>query len=324
MCTALSLNTRYHYFGRTLDIDRSYGEEVCILPRSFPIIFSEAGELKRHSAIIGMASVANGTPLFYDAVNEHGLAMAGLSFPENACYFPPTVEKRNVASYELISLVLCQCKSTAEAEAWLSGIVITDARADDELPTTPLHWMVSDERESIVVEQTADGLCIYPNAVGVLANNPPFPAQLEGLKEYEHLTNDNGRIRTENALPYSCCGNGLGAVGLPGDTSSSSRFVRAAFGRKYSVCDEDEIASVGQFFHLMSSVEVAQGLCRTDDGAWNKTVYTSCINTAKGRYYYTTYGNRRISCVDMHKTDLDSQKLTRFPISNDQSVRYIN
>lgn len=307
MCTALSLNTRYHYFGRTLDIDRSYGEEVCILPRSFPIIFSEAGELKRHSAIIGMASVANGTPLFYDAVNEHGLAMAGLNFPENAVYFSSEGKKTGVASYELIAWVLCHCKTTEEAKKHLSDVVVTNARAHAELPPTPLHWMVSDERESIVVEQTADGLGIYENAVGVLTNAPAFPSQIEKLYRYKALSNAKD-----------------GAVGLPGDSSSSSRFVRAAFGRRYSICEGDEISSVGQFFHLMSSVEVANGLCKADGEDWHKTVYTSCISTSQGRYYYTTYGNRRISCVDMHKTDLDSQKLTRFPISNEQSVRYIN
>lgn len=307
MCTALSLNTRQHYFGRTLDIDRSYGEEVCILPRRFAISFSESGEAAQHSAIIGMASVLNGTPLFYDAANEHGLAMAGLNFPENAVYFKQSGKKRGVASYELIAWVLCHCKTVGEATKRLSEVVVTDVRAHAELPPTPLHWMVSDESESIVVEQTADGIKIYENTAGVLTNAPAFESQLEKLDRYKDLTNAKD-----------------GAVGLPGDSSSSSRFVRAAFGRRCSSCEGDEISSVGQFFHLMSSVEVANGLCKTDSEDWHKTVYTSCISTSQGRYYYTTYGNRRISCVDMRRADLDSQKLTRFPISNDQSIRYQN
>ncbi len=324
MCTALSLKTNDCYFGRTLDIDRSYGEEVCVLPRKFRLNFSRTEELNEHYAMMGMATVFSGTPLFYDATNEHGLAMAGLNFPENAYYRPDAEEGDNVASFELIPWVLCNCKSVAEAEKMLASVNITQLAFSKDMPPTPLHWMISDKSKSIVVEQTRNGLHIYENTVGVLTNNPPFPYQLENLKRFSHLRIDNSEAERRNALPYSDYSQGLGAFGLPGDVSSISRFIRAAFGRKHSVCDDDESSSVGQFFHILSSVKMVNGLCRTDAGTYDKTLYTSCINTTRGLYYYTTYENRRICCIDMHKTDLNAEVLTRFRLLTKQSIEYQN
>lgn len=356
MCTAISLTTKYHYFGRNLDLDRSYGEAVCIMPRRFPLIFRKTERRDKHYAIIGMGTVVDkdekqsyaeygGLPLFYDATNEHGLSVAGLNFPENA-YYPPlsdnplekvsacenktlnqestTVKKEAIAPFEFIQWILCQCKTVAEARKLISSTVIADMDFSQGLCVTPLHWMISDKKEDIVVEPMRKGLFVYENAAGVLTNNPPFEVQLENLKKYSHLTAQNKEISKENYTPYSSVSYGLGALGLPGDVSSPSRFVRAAFGRKNSVSEDDVLSSVGQFFHLLSSVEVARGVCKTDEGRLHFTRYSSCVNTDLGLYYYTTYENRRISCVDMHRTDLDGERISRYMLSETQSIEYQN
>ncbi len=329
MCTALSLNTAEHYFGRTLDIDRSYGEQVVIVPRRFPLNFRQAGELSQHYAMIGIASrtatVVNGYPLLYDAANERGLAMAGLNFPHNAHYSAEAeADKDNIASFELIPRVLGQCADTAEARALLSRINITAAAFSEDLPPSPLHWIISDARGSLTLEAMSDGLHIYENSEGILTNNPPFLVQLENLKKYAHLRADNKLVAPEEGLPYSAYCQGLGAVGLPGDASSMSRFVRIWYGRKHSVCGGDEESAVGQFFHLMSTVEMVRGSCVTDEGQHDITLYTSCINTRRGLYYYTTYGNRRICCIDMHRADLDDRELIAFPLMPKESIKYQN
>jgi len=154
----------------------------------------------------------------------------------------------------------------------------------------------------------------------VLTNNPPFDVQLEKLNKYSFLTAGVGEGTDEKAIGYSTASYGLGAMGLPGDFSSSSRFVRADFVRKNSVTNSDELSSVGQFFHIMSSVGVVKGACKDGEGRDHFTVYTSCMNTDKGRYYYTTYGNRRISCVDMHRCSLDGEALQRFSLLDNQDV----
>ncbi len=324
MCTALSLTTKDRYFGRNLDLDRSYGEEVCIMPRNYPLSFRKTKAVQSHNAMIGMATVADGIPLFYEASNEHGLSMAGLNFPENAFYAPIDEKKDNIAPFEFIPWILCRCKTVKEAKILLSRMNLANIAFSDKLPPSPLHWMISDRECDIVVEAMRDGLHIHENPVGVLTNNPPFEHQLENLGKYRALRNDNKNIVKNTALPYSEYCQGLGAVGLPGDVSSMSRFVRAAFGRENSCCEDDELSSVGQFFHLLSFVEMPMGICKTDEGAWDITGYTACMNTDKGLYYYTTYGNRRISCVDMHKAELDGDRVIRFPLATEQSIMYHN
>ncbi len=324
MCTALSLQAKDHYFGRNLDLDRSYGEEVCILPRRFPLAFRQMGELPEHHAMIGMATVADGIPLFYEAANEHGLAMAGLNFPGNAYYAPPSKGKDNIAPFELIPWILGQCKTLAEAEKLLSRIQIVNIAFSDRLPPSPLHWMLSDKSGDLVIEAMRDGLHIHRDPVGVLTNNPPFEQQLANWQNYSRLRNDNLGIEPEQGLPYDAYCQGLGAVGLPGDLSSKSRFVRAAFGRAHATTVGDELFAVGQFFHLLTSVEMTEGLCRTDAGTWDITRYSACINTDRGLYYYTTCQNRRISCIDLHKTEPDSAVVSRYPLAEQQSVWHQN
>lgn len=324
MCTALTLQTKDHYFGRNLDLDCSYGEEVCIMPRNFPQQFRKVAAMQSHFALIGMGTVVDGIPLFYDATNEYGLSMAGLNFPDNAFYGEEQEGKDNICSFEFIPWILGQCKTVAEARALLNRLHLIDIAFSESLPSSPLHWMIADQEGSIVVESMKDGLHIYDNPVGVLTNNPPFPYHLFQLNQYRGLKVVNGEntFLSDYALNEYC--QGLGALGLPGDVSSMSRFVREVFHRENSVCPEDEASSVSQFFHLLSSVQMARGICKAPSGKYDITVYTSCINMDKGLYYYTTYDNQRISCVDLHRTDLDSAELSRYPLVLTEQIDYQN
>ncbi len=320
MCTAFRLKTKDCYFGRNLDLDRSYGEEVCIMPRCYTQHFRKMGDRDRHYAIIGMASVKDGVPLFYDAANEHGLAMAGLNFPNNAYYMPLSDRNDNVAPFELIPWILGQCKTVGEARQLLEKINIADIAYSDTLPLSPLHWLIADENSSLVAEPRENGLCLFDNPTDVLTNNPPFEYQLANLDKYSGLRTDNKQIVQNNEQSYSA---GLGAVGLPGDLSSASRFVRAVFGVKNSVCPADELSSVGQFFHLLSFVGMPRGVCIADGGEPDITLYSSCININRGLYYYTTYDNRQITCVNMHSVDLESNSCKCFPLRLKQNVYYV-
>ncbi len=312
MCTALSIQMNDHYFGRTLDLDRSYGEEVCVTPRNFPWKFRRMGRMDTHYALIGMATVVGGIPLYYEAANEHGLCMAGLNFPGNAHYPEEKPDCDNVTPFEFIPWILGQCRSLDDARALLARINLVNIPFSEALPLSPLHWIIADKSGSIVVESMADGLHIHENPVGVLTNNPPFPYHLHNLSNYRGLSVSTPENTFGLELPVYC--QGLGGLGLPGDVSSMSRFVRMAFHALHSHCEEGEEAQVEQFFHLLGSVEMVRGGCLTDGGHWDITVYSSCINASKGRYYYTTYQNRRITCVDMHREDLDGDSVARYPV----------
>ncbi len=324
MCTALRFQAKDLYFGRTLDLDRFFEEEVCVMPRRFPFTLRKMGKMDTHFAMIGMASVVDGVPLFYEAANEHGLAMAGLNFPKNAFYSPLQAGKDNVAPFEFIPWILGQCRTVKEARVLLERICLVDIPFSSSIPLSPLHWMISDGEGSVVVEAMKDGLHIHDNPLGVMTNNPPFAYQMANWQNYRHLRIDNGEVIWQENPDYSAYCQGMGAVGLPGDVSSMSRFVRIAFGKENAVPGETEAESVGQFFHLLASVAMINGVCRTDAGTWDITGYTACINASRGLYYYTTYTNQRISCVDMHRTDLDGKTLSCFPLEKVQSIHRQN
>ena len=313
MCTALTCGP---LFGRTLDLECSYGEQVVILPRCFPLSFRRQPLLPRHHAIIGMAHVAQGQPLFYDAVNEHGLAMAALNFPRSAVYLPPKEGAVNLASFELMSLVLGRCADAAQARHLLEQVNVVNADFSPDLPSTPLHWMVADREGCFVAEPTAQGLRLYDDPVGVLTNEPPLPMQLNRLNDYLHLSSAPPANRFAPHLPLAPYSRGMGALGLPGDWSSPSRFVRAAFAAHNSAGP----MNAAQFFHLMACVEVPRGCVRLEGGKEVISVYTSCCDLTRGVYHYVTYENRQICAVDLHRYDLEGDSISCCPLVAEQQI----
>lgn len=324
MCTAATYQTRDFYFGRTLDYEFSYGEEVTITPRSFPLRFRAGETLERHYAIIGMAHVEDGYPLYYDAVNEQGLGMAGLNFVGNGVYREPDPDRDNVETFEFIPWILGRCATVEEARARLGRLNLTGGAFNAALPAAQLHWIIADKSGAIVVESVADGLHVYDNPAGVLANNPPFDRQMFNLNNYMALSPSQPRNRFSSQLDLTLYSRGMGGLGLPGDLSSQSRFVRAAFVRLNSVSGDSEEESVSQFFHILNSVDQQRGCCELEPGVYEYTIYTSCCNTARGAYYYTTYNNHQISAVELRRANLDSGDLIRYPLITGEQIHFQN
>ncbi len=321
MCTAVTYRTDNFYFGRTLDNEFSYNEQVTMTPRNFPFSFTNGRKFSSHYAIIGMAYVCDNYPLYYDAMNEKGLCMAGLNFVGNAFFTEEKENSDNVAVWEFIPWILCQCESVKEARRLLETINLTDKPFNENLPVAKLHWLLADKTQAITVECMKDGLHIHDNSLGVLTNNPPFPYQIHNLNNFMHLSAKEPENHFSDKLDFSLYSKGMGAMGLPGDLSSQSRFVRTAFVKINSVSESDENSSVNQFFHILGSVNQVKGCNRTADGC-EITVYTSCMNADRGIYYYTTYGNHRISAVDMHRENLDSDKLKSYNLNKDEQIYF--
>ena len=324
MCTAVTYKTKDFYFGRTLDYEYSYKEEVTITPRNYEFKFRNEETISSHYAIIGMAHVAGDYPLYYDAINENGLGMAGLNFVGNAYYNDIQENKDNIAQFEFIPWILSQCSTTKEAKKLIEKINLINTPFNGQLPLAQLHWIIADAEESITVEAVKDGIKIYDNPVGVLTNNPPFDKQLFALNNYMNLSNKSPKNTFATNLELQQYSRGMGAIGLPGDLSSQSRFVRASFIKMNSVSGKDENESVSQFFHILNSVDQQRGCCELEDGKYEITIYTSCCNVSKGIYYYTTYNNHQITAVDMHKENLDGEELVRYPLVNGEHINYQN
>lgn len=324
MCTAATYQTHDFYFGRTLDYEDSYGEEITITPRRYPFRFRAGEMLEQHYAMIGMAHVEDGYPLYYDAVNEKGLGMAGLNFVGNAVYHKPDPDRDNVDNYEFIPWILSRCATVEEARVRLKRLNLTDGAFSAALPTAQIHWIIADKNGAIVVESVKEGLKVYDNPAGVLANNPPFNEQLFNLNNYMALSPCQPQNHFSSRLDLSLYSRGMGALGLPGDLSSQSRFVRAAFVRLNSISRDSEEESVSQFFHILNSVDQQRGCCEVEPGVYEYTIYTSCCNADRGIYYYTSYDNHQISAVDMYRTGLDGMELVRYPLITGEQIRFQN
>lgn len=324
MCTCIDLKTKDTYFGRNLDLEYRFNESVVITPRNYKFDLKNGTTIRTKYALIGMATVIADYPLYAEASNEAGLSMAGLYFPDNAHFFEEESGKLNLTPYELIPYFLGQCAAVAEIRADLEKLNITNIPFAPNLPVSELHWMISDGRECVILEQMKDGLKIYDNPVGVLTNNPPFPYHLANLTNYSNLTPRREASRFSDKIDLQQYGQGMGAIGLPGDASPASRFVRAAFHKLNSVCDEDEVSSVTQFFHLLDSVAMVQGTTVTAEGRNDITTYSCCINTSRGIYYYKTYTNNQITAVRMTEAEKTKETLSVYELIEKQQIHYVN
>ena len=322
MCTAITYQPNHFYFGRTLDHDESYQEEVTVVPRHYPLPFLKPET--PHYAIIGMAHIAEGFPLFYDGINEKGLGMAGLNFVGFSHYSAPVSDKENIPCGLLIGYVLARCATVPEARSLLEQINITPTSFHKDLPCPQLHWLIADKTQAITVESCQDGLHIHSNPVGVLTNNPPFDQQMLHLSNFMGLSYKPPKTTFPGNPELLVYSNGMGALGLPGDLSSQSRFVRAAFVKGSSICDSTEVSSVTQFFHILETVSQVNGCCQLPNENFEKTVYSSCCDCDRGIYYYTTYSNRQITAVSMHNCNLDTNVLSRYPLLLQQQIRKQN
>ena len=279
--------------------------------------------MEQHFAMIGMAHVEDGVPLYYDAVSEAGLAIAALNFPISAAYLPPRAGAHNVASFELIPWLLGQCRTLSDAITLLRDTNIIPDRFRDHLPASPLHWMIADRHSAAVIEPMPDGLIIHDNPFGVLANEPPFPYHATRVADFSHVRAEPPENHLCPTVTLPLYSRGMGGIGLPGDFSSSSRFIRALFAKTHTV-HKTPPEEISRFFHVMDTVSQPSGTAVTDHGVPIATVYTSCADLATASYYFTTYGCRRIRAVYLHAEDAVGDRLLTYPIDGGEDIAWLN
>ncbi len=322
MCTAACLLKNNFCFGRTLDYDFSYGDKITITPRNYRFDFHDADALFSHYAMIGMAHIEDDYPLYYDAMNEKGLAMAGLNFVGYAKYGTMRSGEIGLAPHEFIQYILGRCENLSQARELLDNIRLLDVSFSEKLPAASLHWIIADSTGALTVESTERGMFVYEDPVGVLTNNPEFPQQMLNLANYMNLSPRSAKNSFSKSLKLEEYSRGLGAFGLPGDWSSQSRFVRAAFVRENSVCGDSETERVSQLFHILESVSIPRGVCEPEDGKYHITRYTGvCCN---GVYYCTTYDNHQITAVDMNRENTDGERLICYEQVVGEQIKLLN
>lgn len=304
MCTAFTLEGRHLYFGRNMDMEGSFGERIVVVPRHYPLELRREPALNAHYAMIGMAAVLDGYPLFADGMNEKGLCIAALNFPQCAHYVNELAPgKQGITPFEWIPWLLGRCATVTEAKALAAGAQLLSIPFREDVPLTPLHWLVAASDGAFAVESTKDGLQLLDDPVGVLTNSPPLSYHLWHLQSYADLKPKNPSDRETFSL-------GLGAVGLPGDYSSPSRFVKTAYLKRH-VGAEADIADV---FRILGGVAPVYGSVLTKEGAPHYTTYSCCMDATEGTYYYTTYRNPTVTAVNLHRQNINDKCLFEFPL----------
>ena len=301
MCTSIALTGENFCFGRTLDLDQNFGDGVVTAPRNYVLTLRCGDVITRHHAFMGMATVVNGFPLYADGMNEHGMCIAALDFNKNAHYIPVSAcPKRGIAPFEVIPYILSLCKSIADARRELESICIVDIPFSDAIPSSALHWHIADKSGSLVLESGADGMKIYENEYNVLTNNPAFPFHRDNCTLYLNSTN-------EAAKDSRVFCNGVMGRGIPGDYSSPSRFVKAAWLARYARCCKGE--EVATMYSLLGSVAPPRGIVTGEDGGAHFTQYACVMNSKSLSYTYKRGNSIDFVHTYMKKESLDGETL---------------
>ena len=329
MCTGLALETKdgLHLFGRNMDIEYSFNQSIIFIPRNFKCVNkSNKKELTTKYAVLGMGTIFDDYPTFADGMNEKGLGCAGLNFPVYVSYSKEDIEgKTNIPVYNFLLWVLANFSSVEEVKEALKNANIVDIPISENIPNTTLHWMISDiTGKSIVVEQTKEKLNVFDNNIGVLTNSPTFDWHVANLNQYVGLRYNQVPEFNLGDQSLTALGQGTGLVGLPGDFTPASRFIRVAFLRDAMIKNDKDSIDLIEFFHILNNVAMVRGSTRTVEEKSDLTQYTSCMCLEKGIYYYNTYENNQINAIDMNKENLDGNEIKTYKYNKTLSINHVN
>lgn len=313
MCTAIRFNDDggNFFFGRNLDWTTRYGEKVVIAPRGYEFDSAFLGrQTLNKGAIIGMAVIEENEPLYFDAANESGLAVAGLNFPGYAAFEPaPKENKLNLAAYEFPLYLLANFGSLEELRPALENMAIVARPVNEKYPVAQLHYMVADRTGSLVLEYTNRGLEIYENDIDVLTNQPGYNWHRENLRNYLNLFPNFPRLVTWGNAKMSAFGTGGLLSGLPGGYAPSDRFVRAAYFNSHYPTKKTEEENLARLFHTLAATSMLDGAGFASDGLAEITLYTAGYSSATKTYYHNTYKNPAIVATKLADYDLDAKNL---------------
>ncbi|MDU3017871.1 choloylglycine hydrolase [Clostridium perfringens] len=329
MCTGLALETKegLHLFGRNMDIEYSFNQSIIFIPRNFKCVNkSNNRELTAKYAVLGMGTIFDNYPAFADGMNEKGLGCAGLNFPVYASYSKEDIEgKTNIPVYDFLLWILANFSSVEEVKEALKNANIVDIPINEHIPNTTLHWMINDiTGKSIVVEQTKDKLSVFDNNIGVLTNSPTFDWHVTNLNQYISMKYNQIPEFKLGDQSLTALGQGTGLVGLPGDFTPASRFIRVAFLRDAMMKNDKDSIDLIEFFHILNNVAMVKGSIRTIEEKSDITQYTSCMCLEKGIYYYNTYENNQINAIDMNKENLDGNEIKIYKYNKTLSINHVN
>ena len=332
-CTSFRIKTTDGtvIFVRTMEFAIDLHSTVAVVPRNCKFV-GTAPEGKNGKtwetkyAFIG-PNAAGKNNYIMDGVNEKGLSAALLYLPGFTKYqeVKPSQYDMTIAPEELCTWILSLFSTVDEVKSGIDQVRV--AAIKNKLGfLAPLHYVVNDaEGNCLVIEYLPDGLKLWDNPLGVMTNSPPLDWHLINLRNYVNLKAENVLKETIGDLTLTPIGQGSGLLGLPGDFTPPSRFVRIAFLSQSALPVKTAEEGVNLGFHLMNNIDIAIGTVRQKYGEkvmLGRTQYVTLYDQKNKRLYYRTYTNQDIRVVDMSRLDLAGSVIKNIPMS--QEARYMD
>lgn len=323
-------------YGRTLEFALPINSKLTVVPRNLSIIAvgpdgkAETGlAYKTKYGAVG----TNGLdlPVLVDGLNEKGLAAGMLFFPGIAEFqeISEAEAKNSIASYELVTYILTQFATVEEVKAGIPNIKVNRAPQATFKGPIPIHVTVHDSAgHSIVVEYIGGELQITDNPTSVMTNAPSIGWHLDSLSQYGNVTADPGPDFTINGKTFPAWSTGSGMNGLPGDLSSASRFIRAAFFVANAPKFADAAEGLGIAFHFLEQFDIPPGAVRTAAGGssgggvagYETTEWTVAADLVNGIYQIKTYDNPSVRQVSLKSLDLDAKEMRYITLDQKQII----
>ena len=332
-CTGILLKTKDGSIvhGRTVEFGIKIDSSIAVVPRGYAFTgetpLGDGLKYTAKYAAVGMIAATDVKLL--DGLNEAGLAVGAFYFPTFADYTPATREnqKKGLSPADFPNWLLTQFASVGEVRRAIESgaAVITPTILKAWGPQTPpFHYVVYDKTgASIVIEPIHGRLAVFDNPLGVVTNSPGFDWHMTNLRNYIALNPRNVPPVKIDGETFRQLGQGSGMLGLPGDFTPPSRFVRAAVFSATAIPSETAEKGIEQVFHILNDFDIPVGVARdVSDGVVHTdyTLLTMARDPQSLRYYYKSYEDQTIRMVDLKKFDLQAKSVKLMSTKSDQPI----
>lgn len=327
-CTGIKLTAKDGSLvhGRTLEFGIDVDISVAVIPRGYAFKgTTPKGDGMSYTAkYAAVGAIAFGNPALMDGINERGLAVGTFYFPGFAEYKETDQENQqhSLSPVEFSNWILTQFESIDEIKAALASVVIapTVIKSWGKQPP-PFHYIVYDKSgESLVIEPVGGNLLTYDNKLGVFTNSPEFDWHMSNLRNYINLTPFNVEPITLSGVTLKPFGEGSGMVGMPGDFTPPSRFVRAAIYSTTAIPSKNAEEGILQLFHILNQFDIPIGVARAKEGNvvyTDQTLLTAARDPQALKFYYKSYRDQAIKVVELKKFDLNAKEIKTLKVRGD-------
>lgn len=252
-----------------------------------------------------------------EGVNEKGLSAGLFYFPNYGKYqpFDPMEKDKSLADFQVVSYVLAKCGSINEVKRELENVRIINI----DPRSSTVHWRFTEPSgRQVVLEIVNEVMHFYENPLGVLTNSPGIEWHWTNLNNYINLQPGNAPEHSFGPLAMKSFGHGSGMLGLPGDFTPPSRFVRAAFFQLTAPQQPNAEGCVFQAFHLLNNFDIPAGtelpMGKASVDLPSATQFTVATDTGNRMIYYRTMYNSTIRCIDLKGIDFSQVKYQSYPL----------